>query len=349
MPLGATDEFVSHFYELRRSNSQLRPADFLEDFNSIANVARDLWGVVLEEVTEDALLEGIDRDEIDRLRSVVQVATTAGRGWPKSEHVLRHDVAHLLLVGKKRMEEAQKIWFLTRDGSLLSAAEDLARNLGPDSRPLCFQMLGFLQSISPFVSSASEEDVLANFFSGLLTEQIFVPEKLFDDRELALISEAHADVMAMPADQVVVAVDYVKRHVLKGERYNADKVPMVALELRKYLSANTEERQRALQVLADQNHERYEIARQTMLRERALRQDYERRLEQSEEDLETIKATSASQQVSMEEIKQTQAQIITRLQKREKARDLRDRRILLSVVSVGGAASLGFFNQRIVS
>lgn len=341
----STDEFVSHFYELRRSNPGLHPSEFLTDFDSIADVVRDRWGVTLEELTEDALLEGVD---IDAMGSVVQAATIEARGWPKSQHVLRHDIAHLNLVRTVR-ETAPKAWFLTRDGSLLSASEDLARSMGPEETPLCFQMLGFLQSISPFVSSVTEKNVLADFFSGLLTEQIFVPEKLFDDKELALISVTHADVMAMPPDQVVMAVDYVKRHVLKGQRYSTDKVPEVALELRKHLSANTEERQRTLQALADANHERYEATKQAMQRERSLREEYEQRLEKAEGELEEAKAASVAQQQSIEEIRRTQQETITSFQERESSRNARDRRVLLSVLSVASGIVLGYFNHPLSS
>ena len=280
--------------------------------------------------------------------SVVQAATIGARGWPKSQHVLRHDIAHLNLVRSARNANA-KTWFLTRDGSLISAAEDMARQGGPDNRPLCFQMLGFLQSISPFISSSTEDNVLANFFSKLLTEQIFVPEKLFDDRELALISETHADVMAMPPEQVIVAVDYVKRHVLKGERYNTEKIPVVALELRKYLSANTEDRQRTLQNLADANHERYEAARQAMVRERALREEYERRLEKAEDEVEIAKAGFIAQQEAIDQIQRTQREEIAKFQEREAARKKRDQRILLSAMSVVAGIILGYYNEPLVS
>ena len=276
----SADEFVTHFYDLRGENPALTPSEFLADFESIGSVVRDRWGILLEEVTEDSLLEGADATEI---AEIVQDATVANRGYKKNDHVLRHDVAHLELVRRAR-GTAPKTWFLTRDGALISAAADLARKDGTPDRPLCFGMLGFLQSISPFVSSSGEDNALANFFSALLTEQVFVPEKLFDDRELALIAETHAEVMAMPPDQVVLAVDYVKRHILKGDRYRTETVPIVALELRKFLSANTEEKQRALQAVADENKDRYQTARRQMMRERQLREEYENRLQRTEDE-----------------------------------------------------------------
>lgn len=330
----SSDEFVAHFYTARQSKPSLQPSEFLANFHDVAVVARGRWGVVVEEATEEAMLEGID---IEGIGAFIQAATVAARGWPKSLHVLRHDVAHLSLIRSSR-NALQKTWFLTRDNSLISAAEELAR-AGADARPLCFGLLGFLQSISPFVTTSTEDSVLANFFSGLLTDQIFVPEKLFDDRELALISETHSDVMTMPPEQVVVAVDYVKRHVLKGERYNTEKIPVVALELRKYLSANTEDRRRAMQSVADEATQKYEVARQTMLRERALREDYERRLQRAEDDLEKSSAVTSAQQEAIEKIKRAQTTEIEGFRQRDRARDLRQRRLLAVVVGV--AAWLG--------
>jgi hypothetical protein len=341
----SNDEFVSHFYDLRRDNPTLKPADFLADFESIADVVRGRWGVMLEELSEDMLLNGVD---VSGIGAVVQAATVELRGWGKNEHVLRHDIAHLNLVREAR-KAAPKTWFLTRDGALISASEKLAIEGGPAEKPFCFGMLGFLQSISPFVSSSTEDNVLANFFSALLTEQIFISDKLFDDRELALISETHADVMAMPSDQVIVAVDYVKRHVLKGERYNTENIPRVALELRKYLSANTEERQRALQAIADQNNEKYQATRREMMRERALREEYERRLEELEEELEKSRLVSSAQQEEIYEIKRTQQEQSDENRRKEEARHARNRRIVLSVISVLGGFSVGHYNPELAS
>jgi hypothetical protein len=197
-------------------------------------------------------------------------------------------------------------------------------------------MLGFLQSISPFVSSSVEDNVLANFFSALLTEQVFVPEKLFDDRELALIAETHADVMAMPPDQVVLAVDYVKRHILKGDKYRTETVPIVALELRKFLSANAEERQRTLQVVADENKDRYRAARRQMMRERQLREEYEGRLQKTEEELEKTRSDMVSQQEEIDSIK-----------RRQTRRTLRERRIFVAIVCIAAGIVLHYFSPDI--
>jgi len=341
------DEFVAHFYDLRKENPTLQPSEFLADFDSIADVVRDKWGVVLEEFTEQMLLAELDAD-VAQMSSAVQSSTVASRGWSKSEPVLRHDVAHLLLVRETRKTNP-KAWFLTRDRSLLNAADEIARQSGAQDKPLCFAMLGFLQSISPFVTSLVEDNALANFFSSLLTDQIFVPEKLFDARELALISETHADVMAMPSDQVIVAVDYVKRQVLKGEQYNKEKIPLVALELRKFLSANAEERERALRMLANETSEKYQNARREMIRERTLREEYEMWLQKAEDELETGRLALSAQQSEIDLVKKAQQEEIDRANTRERKRTERDRQIALSAASVIAAFVLWYFGSGLAS
>jgi len=297
----SSDEFVEHFYELRKENPQLTPAEFLAPFDSIADIARDRWGLVVEEVLEESLLEDADTAGI---AEAIQAAALASRGWKKSAPVLHHDVAHLELVRQTRYKNP-KTWFLTRDGTLLGAATEIAHNGNPDARPLCFAMLGFLQSISPFVSNPGEESALADFFSGLLREQLFVTEKLFDDRELALIVETHADVMAMPPEQVVLAVDYVKKHILRGEPYKREMVPVVALELRKFISANVEEREAALRALAEEHRDKYQATRLVMMKERALREEYEGRLQKAEDDRDQARSTASARGEEVEEVRRS--------------------------------------------
>jgi len=203
---------------------------------------------------------------------------------------------------------------------------------------LCFSILGFLQSISPFVRSADEENVLASFFGGLLSEQVFVSEKLFDARELALIAEMHSDVMSMPPDQVVVAVDYVKKHILKGEAYRTEKVPIVALELRKFLTANGEEKQRALQELAAESKDRLEATRREMMRERTLREEYENRLQKAHDELDQSRSDAEVQKAENANMKQ-----------KSLADDARFRRLIKTGACVLAAYVIRQFDSQIVN
>ncbi len=228
-----------------------------------------------------------------------------------------------------------KTWFLTRDRALINATTEVARSGGKHESPLCFSVLGFLQSISPFVSSTSEENVLGDFFSGMMSEQVFVSEKLFDDRELALMAEMHSDVMAMPPDQLVVTADYIKKQILRGERYRPEEVPAVALELRKFLSANAEEKQRRLEQMAAESNDKLEAARQEIIRERSLRQGYEGRLESAEDALEKALLDVSTQREENEAIKSQASAGATRL-----------RRLLWTAASVFVGIEVGLFGPR---
>ena len=87
-------------------------------------------------------------------------------------------------------------------------------------------------------------------------------EKFFDVSELQLISEFHSDVMTTAVEQLVPAFDYVKSSVLGGRPYTRDDHTKVALELKKYITSNMEEKQKALQYEVDRNRSLIDIERE---------------------------------------------------------------------------------------
>jgi len=329
------DEFVTHYFEARRVNPDLTPEDFLADFDSIAQVAQERWGIALEELTEDEILEGQD---VRKLEEIVQQVCVDSRGYKKNAHVLKHDIAHYVLIKKTRVEHP-KAWFLTRDQTLINASVALAKHEAVGSSSFCFSMLGFLQSISPFVSTAAEEDTIAEFFASLLKEQVFISEKLFDGKELALMADMHADVMSTPVNQLLPAVDYIKNQILKGQPYRTDQVPTVALELRKFLASSSSEKQKALEARADQLAVEHEAAGRVIREEREQREMSEMRLRETEEFLAEEQFSNIAKQAE-----------IDRLRKEDIERRLsnaRHKRIIFALLLVGGALALGHYSNSI--
>ena len=68
--------------------------------------------------------------------------------------------------------------------------------------------------------------------------------------ELKIISEFHTDVLSTPVEQLVPAFDYVKNNVFGGKSFQRNDHTKVALELKKFLTSNMEEKQKALQAEA---------------------------------------------------------------------------------------------------
>ena len=157
--------------------------------------------------------------------------------------MLKHDIAHYALVQDARLKEP-KTWFLTHDRSMTGTAALLVKS---DEHPFCFSMLGFLQAISPFVTSDSEQHSISDLFNLLLGDQFVSHDKLFDIQELGLLSKMHEDVMSTPTEQLILAFDYVKSHILQGKQYTIEDYPRVALELKKFLTCSDNKRRLSLE------------------------------------------------------------------------------------------------------
>jgi hypothetical protein len=233
------DDFVVLFYEQRRSNPTLTPDEYLGKFEKISDVVAQ-WGIEIEEITEDEVLKGRTFPQWEC--RVQELAAKYRKGRTKHQGVLRHDMAHYALIQDCRILTA-KTWFLTRDRTLTTAAEDLCG----DGPPFCFSLLGFLQSISPYVTSDEEVLSFSAVFSTLLNEQVLITsDRLFDSKELVLLAEMHSDVLSTPSDSLITALDFVKHTVLNGKAYRSEDMPLVSLELRKFLASSKDEQKRAL-------------------------------------------------------------------------------------------------------
>jgi hypothetical protein len=235
------DDFVIHFYEQRQKSPDLTPEQYLKAFESLAQVVES-WGVEIDDIVEDEMLKG--RQYADLSDRIQDVAAKYRKAGPKSENVLRHDIAHYALIQDQRQTNA-KTWFLTRDRTLVLGTEDVRE----EETPFCFGLIGFLQSISPFVVSDIECASLSKIFASLLKEQVIMTDRLFDSRELALLAEMHSDVLATAPEQLLPAVDFLKFSVLKGKAYRTEDIPLVSLELRKFLASSKDEQKKALELL----------------------------------------------------------------------------------------------------
>jgi len=256
------DQFLIGYLSALDANPKLTPAEYLEPFDRIADILQ-AQGIILDDRTADEILAG---KTCERESGVFQEEAEKIRGWAKPEGVLSHDLAHYFLIQEQRKTN-QKCWFLTRDRTLAQAAQVLSKG----SQSSCFSLLGFLQSISPFLISAGKEHSLADLFSSFLTEQVFPGDRLFDIQELNLLAEMHEDVLTTSPEQLVQAVDYVKRTVLHGAPYRASDTPKVALGLKKFLSSSTDERRRALEAETQRLLDEAQQERVATERERELR------------------------------------------------------------------------------
>ncbi len=233
------DQFLLGYLNAKEQDPSLTPDAFLAPFDSLPELLKDRWYIEVEDKTEDEILTGRD---YTHTAEVVNEEAVEGRGRGKSEDVLNHDVCHYYLVMDERAA-GRKAWFLTNDRTLTQAGGKLA---GADAS-FCFMLIGFLHSISPFLTAGEEEGSFADVFSDFLAEQIFPIENVFDARELALMAELHEDVMSTQPDELIMAWDYVKTKTLQGKPYRRSDNPEVSLELKKFFSSSKEEQLRNLE------------------------------------------------------------------------------------------------------
>ena len=233
------DQFLNAVLEMRKIDPGVSAEDFLTRFDTIPDLLAEC-GIELHDVTSEDIVG--DRD-ITRECKILNQAAIQTRESGKRDRACVHDVCHYLLVENERQNN-NRAWFLTLDKTLGRAASKLCG----DKLPFCFPLVGFLQSVSPFVEATEEQQSLVGLFSDILEREVggLSRESLFDLSELKLISEFHADVLAIPVDQIIPAFDYVKGKVLDGKPYRRDDQTKVALELKKFLTSSMDEKQRAL-------------------------------------------------------------------------------------------------------
>ena len=232
------DKFLTTFLETLENHPDKTIEEFFAPFEDLPKYIKERWGINITEVSEQEILGSKDHAaELD----IINDAAEDTRHFGKPEGVLLHDLIHYLLVKSDRIQNS-KTWFLTRDRTLIEAAQRLETT----NSIFTFPLIGFLHSISPFVTVSSEEESFADVLSGLFTEQMFSMESVFDVKELALIAEYHEDVMSTPGDDLVMAFDYIKTKVLEGKQYSRDFIPDVSLELKKFLTISKDERIEAL-------------------------------------------------------------------------------------------------------
>jgi hypothetical protein len=235
----SSDQFVTGFLEARKSQPALTPEQFLAPFDRLYEIAEKDLGLLVVEKEEQEVIGARDSRAVV---TAIQSESLKTRRMEKRRAPLAHDLCHYLLVIGERPQNP-KTWFLTRDQSLIRAGAKIA---GRSGQSFCFGLMGFLQSISPFVTSGEDTFSLAEVFSNLVTEQLLPREGLFEARELVLFAEMHEDVLRTPEDRLVRAVDYVKSTVLRGRPYRPEDTPRVALGLRTFLASSADERQREM-------------------------------------------------------------------------------------------------------
>jgi hypothetical protein len=295
-----SDQFVLAYLDAREKRPTSTPDDIAAPFQDLAQLLTTRWKIEIEDRVEEDLIAEPNAGEVCR---IIDEEAQAMRGWGKSQPVQRHDACHYFIVQHERAK-GHKAWFLTRDRTLAAAAAKLAN---PGESHFSLGLIGFLHSISPFVTTPEEEDSLVSVLSKLMTDQVFAVGPMFDASELALLAEFHEDVVATPAEQLLLALDFIKSKTLEGKPYRPEDIPRVSLELRKFLSSSKDEQYQALEserarlaaVAAAESHRRAEAERTiSSLRDA--------------ENAQTEKVTKAEESARSSERKAHRSQLILR-------------------------------------
>lgn len=234
----AADDIVQAFAS-EHQKSGLTPKKFVDQFDDIPHLL-ERYGITFEDGTTD---EAIGSRDVDRLCEIVSETANETRGYRKGERISRHDVAHLLLVEKARSSGA-RAWFLTRDRSLIACGSRATSG----SIPPCIMLTTLLQSLSPFLSSETEERTVRGLFGAILNDEVagMTRRGLFDMQELKLLAEFADDIQATPAEKLVQALEFARTSALGGAAFRERDSKEFSLGLRKFLVASGDERELAL-------------------------------------------------------------------------------------------------------
>ena len=265
------------------------------------------------------------------------------RGWGKSELVLNHDVCHYVLVCDERVDKP-KTWFLTRDRALALAGTKLAG----DDQVFCFFLLGFLHSISPFLTTPTEEHTFLDMFSTILTEQVFPVGSVFEARELALMAEYHEDVMATPVEQLVMAFDFIKSKTLQGKPYKRKDIPEVSLELRKFLASSREEQLQALEAERARSESEKQAEQQRRAAAEAATRQRDAQIQGLEGEVERLRTASTTMETRMQaQIDAAASQLAG--QQAEQARQEQHRRAFYMVLGFVGGFAVWYWTETLLA
>lgn len=233
------DQFLTAFLE-RRDRDGLTLEDFFAPFENLSDFVQRILRIELVELTEEEMNSDKARSQV--VGDTIQQESEAVRHRRKGQATLEHDIAHFLYVESERRHHP-KTWFLTHDRSVIRAASRLTRDNEP---PISFSIAGFLQTISPFVTSGASQQSLADVFSSMLTDQMSPGGDMYDIEELVVLADLHEDVLTSGDDKVIQAFDVVRSTALRGERFRPENAQRAALELKKFLSSSTAERERVM-------------------------------------------------------------------------------------------------------
>lgn len=232
------DQFLLSFQRASERDPAVTLDMFLGLFLDLDKTVNERWGIEIDERIEDDILGAAQYTDIV---AAINAASDAFGTHRKSEAILKHDVCHVVLVQGVRSAN-RKTWFLTRDGVLARATKELAKT----DLSVCFSLVGFLHSISPFVTVADQRP-FAEMLSEIMELQLTPEGVLYDVNELAIIAEMHADVLATPPAQLLMAFDFVKMHELNGSPYDIAEYGKVSLGLKKYLTKSRDEQFRCIE------------------------------------------------------------------------------------------------------
>jgi hypothetical protein len=267
------DHIMAAFLRQVEKTPQTTIDSFIEPFERLPELLSK-HGIVIDERDESEFPQLNQHIDIMEIFSAEALEI---RHRPKAQPVLLHDVFHYVLIDGERKTHA-KTWFLSNDRSLVKAGQRLIGSNESQGSPFCFSVVGFLQSVSPFVTSTDVEGSLADCFASFLADQVMPTAQLFDIQELKLIAEMHADILSTPQDQLIQAFDFAKKSILRGRTYQTSDVPEVALGIKKFLASSSDEQRRAMREATEALEAQLRTERDKFEREERLRVQKENEL-----------------------------------------------------------------------
>lgn len=305
----AADDLTDAYIDARSRSPELTVVDFFDGLSAKLSDLPAEWNIELLSLDESAMLK--DR-EFPEAAVIIQEEALRARGRVKAPVTLRHDVAHYALILDER-ESTPNTWFLTRDRGLPVAASRLALKGSP---PFTFDLIGLLETVSPFVSSEGPDGTLSEALGRMLSQNLVPRVALFNMHELKLLVQMHEDVLSTPEEQLVRAVDYVKNSVLHGKSYDQSEYYKVALGLKSFIASSADEQRAELEAQKAQTQAELEKQTRAAAEEREQRKMSDKVIEEKLRQIEDLEEIRGRQEKEMEDLRaqsSAQAEQITTL------------------------------------
>jgi hypothetical protein len=233
VPPKLVEKTKGQFYQTYCTQKAADPSFTVADvFKPFADLRGSLAGKYNIDVWDDRAFDSLAHDErLPKLKRILAGKSLEVRRRKKAEAALQHDAIICLYIDQTRADSEVKRRFLTLDRSLPSATSEM---FAAESS-MAITLDGFLQTLSPFVSTDRDLD-FASVFAQLIEAQILPQDQIYDIRDYLIFHDMGMNCQTMPASEVDEALGLLKTKVLRGDHYTRENFERASYEFKRFFT-----------------------------------------------------------------------------------------------------------------